>query len=291
MSSGVKPHLFKITKARIGTLSSDLCSSQEMGLFDSPFTPSKLRNALRVCVDSAVSLDGIPYSLFKVSFPWWQSALLDFFNRILSWSAVPAMCRRSIVVPVLKRGDASVPTNYRLISLASCCVKLFEHLILHRIGPHISSQLDQCQGGFRWGADVLVSSLVDVLSSRNSTHTFVAFVEIQKAFDTSWVEGTLVRPHEVGVRGQMWHLMCHFLRGTQSQARIDASLSAPWSDTGIAQRRVLSPLLFDLLVDNLPLTFAKSFLVCGLLHLPIVSLTSGVQTIWWSWQIVYMICK
>ena len=76
-------------------------------------------------------------------------------------------------------------------------------------------------------------------------------MEIQKAFDTSWVEGTLVRLHEVGVRGQMWHLMCHFLRGTQSQARVDASLSAPWSDTGIAQGRVLSPLLFNLLVDSL----------------------------------------
>ena len=111
-----------------------------------------------VCVDSAVGLDGVPYSLFKVPFPWWQSALLDFFNLILSWSAVPAMWKRSIVVPVLKRGDASVPTNYRPISLASCCFKLFEHLILHRIGPHISSQLDQCQGGFRWDADVLVSS-------------------------------------------------------------------------------------------------------------------------------------
>ena len=75
-------------------------------------------------------------------------------------------------------------------------------------------------------------------------------MDIQRAFDTSWVEGTLVRLHEVGVRGQMWHLMCHFLRGTQSQARVGASLSAPWSDTGIAQGRVLSPLLFNL-VDSL----------------------------------------
>ena len=43
---------------------------------------------------------------------------------------------------------------------------------------HISPQLDVCQGGFSWSADVLVSSIVDVLSSRRSTLTFVAFVDM-----------------------------------------------------------------------------------------------------------------
>ena len=98
---------------------------------------------------------------------------------------------------------------------------------------------------------MLVSSLLDVLSQRRSALTFVAFVDLQKAFDTAWVEGTLVRLHEVGVTGQMWHLMSHFLRDTQSQVRVGASLSAPWQDSGIAQGRVLSPLLFNLLINSL----------------------------------------
>ena len=61
---------------------------------------------------------------------------------------------------------------------------------------------------------------------RRSALTFVAFIDLQKAFDTAWVEGTLVRLHEVGVTGQMWHLMCHFLRDTQSQVRVGASLGS-----------------------------------------------------------------
>ena len=120
-------------------------------------------------------------------------------------------------------------------------------MVLSPIGP----QLDESQGGFRWGADCLLGSLVSVLSSRSSSHTFVAFIDIQKAFDTSWVEGTLVRPFDAGVSGCMWRLLSHFLRGTQSQVRSGASLSAPWTDTGIAQGRVLSPLLFNLLVNGL----------------------------------------
>ena len=52
-----------------------------------------------------------------------------------------------------------------------------------------------------------------------------AFIDIQKAFLTLWVEGTLVRLFDAGVRGRMWNLLCHFLRGTESQVRLGSSLS------------------------------------------------------------------
>ena len=111
-----------------------------------------------------------------------------------------------------------------------------------RTAPPISPQLDGSQRGFRWSADSLVGTLVSVLSSRSSSHTFVAFTDIKKAFDRSYVEGTVVRLFDAGVSG---------LQGTQSQVRTGASLSAPWDETGIAQERVLSPLLFNLLVNGL----------------------------------------
>ena len=69
-----------------------------------------------------------------------------------------------------------------------------------------------------------MGSLVSVLSSRSNSHTFVAFIDVQKAFDTSWVEGTLVRLFDADVHGRMWNPLCHFLRGTQSQVRLGSSL-------------------------------------------------------------------
>ena len=152
---------------------------------------------------------------------------------------------------VFKRGDRTLPNNYRPTSLASCFFKVLEHLVHSRIAPNIILQLDESQGGFRWSADVLVGSLVSMLSARSSSHTFVAFIDIQKEFDTSWVEGTLVRLFDAGVWGRMWSLMCNFLHGTQSQVRCGSSLSEPWLDSGMAQGRVLSPLLFNLLINSL----------------------------------------
>ena len=131
---------FRLTGRRFAEISS---SCRSAGIFDALFTHSELRRAHSHCIDSAVGLDSLPYSLFKVNFPWWQDAILNFFNLVFSWSAVPTLWKRSVIVPVFKRGDPSQATNYRPISLASCFFKVLEHMVLSRIGPHICPQLDE----------------------------------------------------------------------------------------------------------------------------------------------------
>ena len=94
-------------------------------------------------------------------------------------------------------------------------------------------------------------SLVDSSRLRRHMHTFVAFIDIKKAFDSCWVEATLVRLFDFRVTGRLWHLLATFLCGTLSQVRLGGSVSSPWVDSGIAQGRILSPLLFNLLIDSL----------------------------------------
>ena len=141
--------------------------------------------------------------------------------------------------------------SYRPISLVSCASKIFEHMIHSRIAPYIFPQLDWCQGGFRWGADVMACSPCDSLRLPCNTHTLVALIDTKKAFDSCWVEAKLLRLPDIGVSGRMWHGIANFYRGTHSQVRIGESSSQCWVDSGIAQGRVLSPLLCDLLVDSL----------------------------------------
>ena len=222
----------------------------DSGHFDAPFSYSELVAALLKCHESVPGADLLPFSVFKVHFPWWRHVLLSFSNLILQWAVVPSSWKSSTVVPLFKRDGYPAPhDSYRPISLASCAFKVFEHLIYARIAPHIFAQLDACQGGFPWGADVITYSLLDTLRLRQHTHTFVAFIDIKKAFDSSWVEATMVRLYDVGISGRMWHLIANFLCGTLSQVRTGAS--RPWVDSGIAQGRVLSPFLFNVLIDTL----------------------------------------
>ena len=53
---------------------------------------------------------------FKVNFSWWQEAILNFYNLVFSWSAVPSLWKRSVIVSVFKREDPPLATNYRPIS-------------------------------------------------------------------------------------------------------------------------------------------------------------------------------
>ena len=115
----------------------------------------------------------------------------------------------------------------------------------------VCSGLDECQGGFRWGQMLAYMvwwtrcgfGMTSILSAPSWTSG--------RHLDISRVEATLVRLHQAGETGGMWRTIANFLCGTLSQVRARGKVSSPWVDTGIAQGRVLSPLLFNLLVNSL----------------------------------------
>ena len=149
-------------------------------------------------MDSAVGLDGVPYSLFKVPFPWWQRALLNFFDLVLGCETVSP----PTIAPSLLRRAASnsssiwsIPALDRSSLPNSTCAREDSDGVLMCWSVH---SLMFCHH-----ADLLSHSLLSWTSRKRLT---------RRGF-----EGILVRLHEVGVTWQMWHLMCHFLRNTQSQ--------------------------------------------------------------------------
>ena len=134
--------------------------------------------------------------------------------------------------------------------LASCAFKLFEHLIYARIAPHIP-QLDPSQGGFCFGGRR------HGFQPRKHLAPPPSRIQTLRSF---WVEATLVRLFDLGVTGSLWHLLANFLCGTLSQARLGGSVSSPWVDSGIAQGRLLSPLLFNLPIGSLAVTLRSAIL-------------------------------
>ncbi|KAG0752863.1 hypothetical protein G6F24_013330 [Rhizopus arrhizus] len=71
-----------------------------------------------------------------------------FFSLCWQWSYVPSLWRHAQVYPIFKKGDSSLPSNYRPISLTSVFRKLLE-LSLSPWLSSVSPPLDLAQGGFR----------------------------------------------------------------------------------------------------------------------------------------------
>ena len=220
------------------------------GRLDGPFALGELLQALSHCEDGAVGPDGIPYKALRVDLPWWQSCLLDFFRLVQRLGCVPSVWKQAITLPLWKKGPRAAASNYRPIVLTSCVAKLFERLLLQRVGPCVEPQLDNCQAGFRWGAEEQVYVLKETLRLRGRASTFCAFVDLKNAFGTCWVDAALCRLHRAGIVGNTWQVIADMFSDCQSRVRVHGGTSSSGRDSGLGQGRVMSPLLFNLVINS-----------------------------------------
>ena len=113
------------------------------------------------------------------------------------------------------------------------------------------------QAGFRSGRSTLEQLFIlhELCGQRKERKlpTFLAFLDIRRAYDRVWRTGLELRLWECGIRGHMWDFLCSML-GKQSVRRVavNGGLSDRFSASiGLAQGAVLSPLLFLVFINGL----------------------------------------
>lgn len=92
--------------------------------------------------------DGIPSFIIKGCSELFVPILKHIFNLSLSSRTFPSLWKRSVVVPALKNGDASLVTNYRPISLLCGFSKVFELVIRKRMLFYFRQKITSLQHGF-----------------------------------------------------------------------------------------------------------------------------------------------
>ena len=106
---------------------------------------------------------------------------------------------------------------YRPISLTSCLGKCLERIITTRLNGFIEHNkiIDLEQEGFRKfhsTTHALLRLVQDIFNGYNRKEsTLVAFIDMEKAFDSVWRDGLLVKMHRLGIRGNVWSWISNFL--------------------------------------------------------------------------------
>ena len=189
-----------------------------------------------------------------------------FFTSCYRRSKLPKTWRHATVVALPKpKKPAQDPTSYRPISLLCLPFKILERLIHSRIDPVVDPQLPREQAGFRRGrstVDQVTLLTQDIEDSfQHNEKAGVVFLDLTAAYDTVWHRGLHLKllriipdRHMVGFIMEMLSnrsFVVHTSDGQRSRLRK--------MKNGVSQGSVLSPMLFNIYISDLPETTSREY--------------------------------
>ena len=95
--------------------------------------------------------DGIPVELFQVLKDDAVKVLCSVCQQIWKTQQWPQDWKRSVFIPVIKKGNAAECSNYRTIALISHTSKVMLKILQARLQQYVNHELPDVQAGFRKG--------------------------------------------------------------------------------------------------------------------------------------------
>lgn len=195
-----------------------------------------------------------------------ENYLLILFNKCLANASLPVSWKRALVTMIPKKSSSKDPKDYRPISMTSCIVRLLERIIANRLTAFLKDKkiLIKNQSGFRekrQTKDNLFGISQNVLEGFNrGKKTCAIFYDIAGAFDKVWHNGLIYKLIEYKIPIYIIEWIVDYLRNRTFSVKIGDSLSPNGRiDCGVPQGGVLSPLLFSIYINSVPVDNYSSY--------------------------------
>ena len=191
--------------------------------------------------------------------------LCKLFNMVFRSAVQPSEWSLNFLRPIHKKGATLDPDNYRGIAVNSCFSKLYSLILLRRLETEVSLKcpISINQIGFQKSkrtADhtFVLKTLIDKAIRKQKRMLYTVFIDFRKAYDTINRNLLLLKLQQKNIQGFLYKNLKTMYENISYCIKTQGGFLDPTpSEVGLRQGCVLSPLLFNIYIDDMKNIFTR----------------------------------
>jgi Skp family chaperone for outer membrane proteins len=247
---------------KIPVNATDPCSHMSINLnislFLNPTNEDEILKIISNLKNASCGYDGINMKLIKTVKYEILAPFVHICNLSFTQGKMPDILKIAKVIPIHKKEDKQLFSNYRPISVLPAFSKIIERLVYKRIIKFLDLNkiLYKYQFGFRKGrsTDLALHAMVDKYYEAIERNEFMVgtFIDLSRAFDSISHTILLRKLKYYGIRGIAHDWIKDYLTNRKQYVIYNSSKSSMGNVTiGVPQGSILGPLLFLLYVNEI----------------------------------------
>ena len=193
--------------------------------------------------------------------------LASLFNYMLVHAFVPKQFRFGTIVPIVKdkQGNLSDVSNYRGITISPMVTKVFERVLNSLFSSHLETSSYQFGFKRKNSTSHALFCLKETINYYidHGSKVYCSFLDASKAFDRLVHSGLFLKLMDKNVPKLLLDILISWYAGLQCRVRWDG-FCGDWFpiSAGVRQGGILSPILYNIYVDDLIHMLQKAGVGC-----------------------------